>query len=76
MTMHFISQSLMNGDEPTELLRPLAYEYLAELNRRGMIQLLETIGSEGQPVLLAIIPNAKVEGDKIVDVPIVPKSVV
>jgi hypothetical protein len=71
MTMHFPS-SLLDGQEPSELLLPLAFEYLAELNRRGMIQLLETVGSEGQPVLLAIIPNAKVEGDKIVDVEIKP----
>lgn len=72
MTLHFINSPLRNGDEPTELLKPLAFEYLAELNRRGMIQLLETVGKQGEPVLLAVIPNAKVEGNKIVDVPIKP----
>lgn len=66
------SQVLFDGDEPTGLLLPLAFEYLAELNRRGTIQLLETVGKQGEPVLLAIIPNAKVDGDRIVDVPIKP----
>lgn len=67
MTFEFTKMPSMNGDEPTELLKPLAFEYLAEMNRRGLIQLLETVGSEGQYVLLAIIPNAKVDENKIVE---------
>lgn len=66
MTLSFTGKSSRNGDEPTELLIPLAFEYLAELNRRGMIELLATVGKDGQPVLLAVIPSAKVEDGKIV----------
>lgn len=69
MSITFTEKPLTGGEEPTELLRQLAYEYLAELNRRGIAQLLELSGTDGSPILLVVIPNAKVVEDKIVDVP-------
>jgi len=66
MTIHFTGMHLTSGEEPPELLKQLAFEYLAELSRLGMIQLLETVGKKGEPVILAIIPNAKVEAGVIV----------
>jgi len=67
MTIGFTGASSMNGAEPTELLKPLAYEYLAELNRMGLIEFIETVGTDGIPVLLAVIPHAKVLDGKIVE---------
>lgn len=67
MTIKFTDLPSKNGEEPTELLKPLTFEYLAAMNRLGLIQLLETVGSEGQHVLLAVIPNAMVDGDRIVE---------
>lgn len=58
---------LKNGEEPTELLRQLAFEYLAALNRSGQCEFLEADGKDGVTVLLAVIPNACIEGPKIVD---------
>jgi len=68
MTIGFTRQSMSNGEEPTELLKPLAFEYLSELNRMGLIEFIETVGTDGYPVLLAVIPHAKIEDGKIVDV--------
>lgn len=59
----------MNGNnEPVELLKPLAFEYLAELSRNGLAELIESIGVDGRPVLIAVIPNAKIVDGKIVEI--------
>jgi len=67
MTIGFTGASSMNGAEPTELLKPLAWEYLAELNRMGLVEFIESVGTDGYPVLIAVIPHAKVLDGKIVD---------
>jgi hypothetical protein len=58
-------EPLKNGDEPTALLRALAFEYLCDLERRQDVQFLEVVGADGGTVLLVVIPNAKVVGNKI-----------
>ena len=68
MTIGFTGASSMNGVEPTELLKPLAYEYLAELNRMGMVEFIESVGTDGFPVLIAVIPHVKLVEGKITEV--------
>lgn len=68
MTIGFIDKSLSSGAEPTELLKPLAFEYLAELNRMGLAEFIESVGMDGFPVLIVIIPHAKVMDGKIVEI--------
>lgn len=67
MTIKFTGLPSKNGEEPTELLKPLTFEYLAAMNRLKLIELLETVGTNGHYVLLVVIPNAKVDGDRIVE---------
>lgn len=69
MTMQFTEPSLNNGAEPTELLKALSYEYLAELNRIGVAEFIESVGTDGQPVLIVVIPHVRVEAGRIVAVP-------
>lgn len=68
MTISFTDKPSMSGEEPIELLRQLAFEYLMELERRRGIELLEITGIGGVPCLLAVIPNAKVLAGKITTV--------
>lgn len=68
MTLLFTGKSSKGGEEPTELLKPLAFEYLEELYRRKMIDLIEADGKDGKPVLLAVISNAKISNGKIVEI--------
>lgn len=68
MTLHFTKESSNSGDEPTELLRALAFEYLTALVREGLAEFVETVGRDGQPILLAAIPGVRVEDGKIVEV--------
>lgn len=68
MTMGFTDESSKNGAEPTELLKALAFEYLVELSRAGVIEFLETVGTDGNPVLLAVIPNVRLEDGRIVEI--------
>lgn len=67
-TLNSTPEPLTSGDEPIELLRQLAFEYLAELESKGECEFLACEGKEGQPVLLAVIPNAKIADGKIVSV--------
>lgn len=67
MTIQFTKPSTTSGDEDIELLKALCYEYLADLSRRGRVEFMETVGTDGFPMLLAIIPNAKILEGKIVD---------
>lgn len=67
MTLPSIGTLSNTGEEPPELLRPLFFEYLTSMNRLGQCELLELTGANGTPLLLAVIPNAKVDGPKIVD---------
>lgn len=67
VTIGFTEQSSSNGGEPIELMKALAFEYLAELNRMGLVEFIESVGKEGQAVLIAIIPNVKVQDGKIME---------
>ena len=66
--MKFINQSTASGGEPIDLLIPLAFEYLSELARLKLVELKEIANKDGKPLLLVVIPNAKVEDNKIVHV--------
>ena len=68
MTLHFTNPSTASGGEPTDLLIPLAFEYLSELARLKLVELTEVPAKNGTPLLLVVIPNAKVEDNKIVRV--------
>ena len=68
MTLQFTNPSSASGGEPTDLLIPLAFEYLTELARLKLVELMEVPSKDGAPLLLAVIPNAKVEDNKIVRV--------
>lgn len=71
MTIGFTEPSLSNGGEDIDLLRLLGFEYLEELNRVGLAELIEVVGKDGQPALIAIIPHAKISEGKIVQVDVV-----
>ena len=68
-TLSFTNKSLTSGGEPTELLRELALEYLAELARMKLAELMESSSKDGSPILIVVIPHAKVQDGKIVYVP-------
>lgn len=68
MTMQYTDPSLTNGGEPIGLLKALGFEYLAELNRTGLVEFVESVGMDGMPVLIAIIPHVKIVDGKIMDV--------
>lgn len=65
MTISFTSKPSTSGEEPIELLRQLAFEYLMELERRKGIELIEITGIDGVPCMLAVIPHAKMLAGKI-----------
>lgn len=66
MTLIFTNPSTASGGEPIDLLIPLAFEYLSELARLKLVELTEVPDKNGTPLLLVVIPNAKVEDNKIV----------
>ncbi len=66
MTINFTEKPSSNGAEPNELLLPLALEYLTELARRKLVELFEKEGKDGVPTLIVVIPNVRVEDNKIV----------
>ena len=68
MSLEFTNKSLTNGGEDTELLRLLAWEYLEELNRMGLIEFIESVGKDNFPVLIAVIPHAQIVDGKITEV--------
>lgn len=68
MTISFTNPSSASGGEPIDLLIPLAFEYLSELARLKLVELTEVPAKNGTPLLLVVIPNAKVEDNKIVRV--------
>ena len=65
MTIAFPTEG---NTEPPELLRALAFEYLSELARLKLVELAEVPAKNGTPLLLVVIPNAKVKDNKIVRV--------
>jgi len=73
MTISFTGTPSSNGSEPTDLMKILTFEYIGELAKRKEVELMEVPGNGGIPLLVIIIPNAKVEDNKIVSiVPTVP----
>ena len=75
MTLNFTEQPSTAGGEPIGLLKALAYEYILDLVRTGQAELSETVGADGGPALILIIPNVKYENGMIQDVPkVVPQN--
>lgn len=66
MTILFTGKPSTNGGEPTDLMRILAFEYMGELAKRKEVELMEVNGNGDVPLLLIIVPNAKVVDNKIV----------